>query len=111
MRETPYVDAHSRMHILPVSSIDIRAVTMMTVLCVALPFGHAITKTDLTAESEVRGDLGPTTVPRARRQIVRSPLRPWPRTPRAMAERRLQNLSIGSHQLRRSVMFHEQIVD
>jgi len=106
-----HVDAHRRMHLLPTYSIDIRTVTMMTVICVTLRFGHAITKTDLTAESGVRGDLGPTTVPRARHQIARSPLCPWPRTPRMMAERRLQNLSIGFHKSRRPMMLHEQIVD
>jgi len=91
------------------ASIDIRTVTMMTGLCVTLPFGHAITKTDLTAESEVRGDFEPTTAPRVRHQIARSLLCPWPRTPRTIAERRLQNLSVGFHQSRRPMMLHEQI--
>src|SRR6267154_4963354 len=76
-----YTHAHCPVLLLAFS-IDIRTVTMMTVICVTLPFGRAITKTDLTAESGVRGDLGPTTAPRVRHQVARSPLCPWPRTPR-----------------------------
>lgn len=98
------VDAHCHKHLLPAFSIHTRTVTMMTGICVTLPsgHGHAITKTDLTATdltavSGVRGYLGPTTVPRVRHQIAHSLLCPWPRTPRTMAERRPQNLSIGFH--------------
>ena len=86
-----------RMHLLPAFSKDIRTVTMITALCVTLPVGYAITKTDLTVESGVRGDHEPTAVPCVRHQVARPPLCPWPRTPRTMAERRLQNLSIDSH--------------